>query len=209
MPMTPYMPQVDPVADFAGCIVKARELSSGAIEVPGQEKGQRCVALITPGRLIMAIPCPPAGAVTDEMLSSIRRIVPHEPRQAITVIGFNDIVKQNALNPGQINALIPFLGYLIGMAYDGHNVVVFEGHPSAFQAGCKNADLLLVDQSMAVHLQNDWVRVASSVMKTPRILVFGSDGSLALVDPASPPAVRTESQPPPQKPWWWPFGKSR
>ena len=207
--MTPYMPQVDPVADFVGCFAKARELSSGATDVPGQDKGQRRVALITPGRLIMPIACPPAGAVTSEMLSSIRRIVPQEPQQAITVIAFNDIVKQNALNPGQINALIPFLGYLLGMAYDGHNVVVFEGHPSALQVGCGNADLLLVDQRMAAHLQNDWVRVASSVMKTPRILVFGSDGSLALVDPASPPAVRTESPSPPQKPWWWPFGKSR
>jgi len=206
--MTPYMPQVDPVADFAGCIVKARELSSGATEVPGQEKGQRSVALITPGRLIMAIPCPPEGAVTREMLAGIRNIVPDQPKLAVTVIGFNDIVKQNALNPGQINALIPFLGYLIGMVYDGHNVVVFEGHPSAFQVGCENADLLLVDQRMAAHLQNDWVRVASSVMKTPRILVFGSDGSVAQVDPASPPAVRNEN-PPPRKHWWWPFGKSR
>lgn len=207
--MTPYMPQVDPVADFAGCIAKARELSSRATDVPGQDKGQRRVALITPGRLIMAIPCPPAGAVTNEMLVGIRNIVPDEPKLAVTVIAFNDIVKHNALNPVQINSLIPFLGYLAGMAYDGHNVVVFEGHPSAFQVGCENADLLLVDQRMTAHLQGDWVSVASSVMKTPHILVFNSDGSVAVVDPASPPSVRIEFPESPKKPWWWPFGKSR
>jgi hypothetical protein len=188
------MPQVDPVADFAGCMAKARELSSGVIDVPGQEKGQCRVALIMPGRLIMAIPCPPAGAVTNEMLMGVRQIVPSDPKLAITVIGFNDITKQNALTPEQINGLIPFLGYLVGLAYDGHNVVVFEGHPSALQAGCKNADLLIVDQRMILFLQNDCGRSASSVMKTQRILVFGSDGPLAEIDPASPPSIQAEPQ---------------
>ena len=190
--MTPYMPQVDPVADFAGCMAKARDLSSGTTEVPRQEKGQRYVALITPGRLIMAIPCP--RSATEEMLAGIRQIVPSEPKLAVTVIGFNDVVKQNALNPGQLNGLIPFLGYLLGMAYDGHTVVVFEGHPSALQAGCKDVDLLIVDQRMIPFLQSDCVRVASSVMKTPRILAFGSDGSVAEIDPATPPAVQQEPQ---------------
>lgn len=128
------------------------------------------------------------------MLADIRQIVPSEPKLAITVIGFNDVVKENALNPGQINGLIPFLGILVGMSYDGHNVVVFEGHPSALQAGCNNAELLIVDQRMTPLLQNDWVRAVSSVMKTPRILVFGSDGSVAQIDPASPPAVQAEFQ---------------
>jgi hypothetical protein len=40
---------------------------------------------------------------------------------------------------------IPFFGFLLGFAAIGHRVWVFEGHSSALQAGCREADLLIVD----------------------------------------------------------------
>jgi hypothetical protein len=181
--MAVQMPDVDPDRDFAACFVQARRLSAGTVDVPGEEPGQRSVAIVTPWRLIMPIPCPPRQSVSAAMLASIRAIVPPHPKQAVTVIALNDVVKQGALTPGQANTLIPFLGYLVGMAYDGHTVVVFEGHPSALRAGCSDADVLIVDQAMVEHLQNDWIEVASAAMRKPRILIFGRDGSIAAVNP--------------------------
>jgi hypothetical protein len=177
------MPEVDPGRDLASCFAQARQLSAGTVDVPGEEPGQRSVAIVTPGRLIMPIPCPPPQSVSAAMLASIRAIVPPEPKLAITVVAFSDVVKQGALTPGQVNALIPFLGYLVGMACDGHTVVVFEGHPSALRVGCSDADVLIVDQAMVEHLQKDWIEVASTAMRNPRILIFGRDGSIAAVNP--------------------------
>jgi hypothetical protein len=200
------MPEVDLDRDIAACFAEARQLSAGAIDVPGEGPGQRHVTVITPGRLIMPLPCPPPDAVSVEMLVGIRRIVPPLPKLAITVIAFNDVVSQGALTPGQVNSLIPFLGYLMGMAFDGHTVVVFEGHPSALKVGCQNSNVLIVDQRMADHLQRDWVLAASTVMRYPRILVFQPDGSIAEVDISSPPPGKAEGPSRSKKPWW-PFGR--
>ena len=65
----------------------------------------------------------------------------------------------------------PFLGLLLGLAYIGHSVWIFEGHPSALAAGCRNADVLIVDGDMVPHLQEDWTAVASSVMRHREIYV--------------------------------------
>src|SRR5204863_4459621 len=64
---------------------------------------------------------------------------------------------------------IPFLGILLGFAYIGHTVWVFEGHSSALAAGCRDADVLIVDGGMAPHLPPDWRTVASASMKKPEI----------------------------------------
>jgi hypothetical protein len=204
--MALQMPEVDLARDIDACLAQARELSAGAIDVPGEPPGQRHVTIITPGRLTMPIPCPPPEAVSEQMLADIRRIVPPQPKQQITVIAFNDVVLRGALTAERVNSLIPFLGYLMGMAFDGHTVVVFEGHPSALKLGCQNSDLLIVDKRMAAHLQDDWVLEASAVMRNPRILLFGQDGSMTELESSSPPPGTGESQSRPKK-RWWPFGR--
>jgi hypothetical protein len=107
-----------------------------------------------------------------------------------------------------VNSLIPFLGYLMGMAFDGHSVLVFEGHPSALKAGCQNSDLLIVDEAMTDYLQENWVLEASAVMRNPRILLFGHHGSIAEVNSSSPPPGKAEG-PGRSKKSWWPFGRGR
>ncbi len=200
------MPKVDLDRDIDVCFAQARQLSAGAIDVPDEAPGQRRVAVITPGRLIMSIPCPPPDAVSEEMLAGIRRIVPQEPKRAIAVVAYNELALQDARTAEEMNSRIPFLGYLMGMAFDGHTVVVFEGHPSALKTGCQNSDILIVDEAMADLLQEDWVPVAAGVMKDPRILVFGPDGSIAELDPTRRPPAKAEGASRSKKPWW-PFGR--
>ena len=142
------------------------------------------------------------------MLDGVRRIFPENPKQQIAVIANNNVVAAKAFTAREANALIPFLGYLLGLAFDGHTVVVFEGHPSALAAGCKGATLLLMDQAMIEGLQSDWAAVAASAMQVPQILMFGRDGSLSKVVPGGGPmASATPPAPPAQKKrGWWPFG---
>jgi len=97
----------------------------------------------------------------------------------------------------------------MGLAFDGHTVVVFEGHPSALVAGCEGSTLLLVEQAMAEHLQPDWMSVAASAMKAPNILMFGRDGSVAKIVPDGNPTPPPAPASPPARPkrGWWPFGR--
>jgi hypothetical protein len=66
---------------------------------------------------------------------------------------------------------IPFMGMVMGLAYIGHAVWLFEGHSSALAAGCRDADVLLVDGEMVSHLQKDWAQVAASTMRHKEIYV--------------------------------------
>lgn len=61
--------------------------------------------------------------------------------------------------------------FLLAFAYIGHAVWVFEGHFSALAAGCRDADLLLVDGGLVPFLQPDWIKVVSPVMRNPEIYV--------------------------------------
>jgi hypothetical protein len=165
-PIDLYMPEVDEDQKRdEEAFATARQMSAGAFPSSEYELNQRCVAIITPGRLIMPISGPPAAAVSTDMLSGIPQVIPSQPRLAITVIAFNDVVEQDALTAGQVNALIPFLGYLVAMAFHGHTVVVFEGHRSAFEAGIRNSDMLIIDSAMLPFLQKDWMTVACRAMR--------------------------------------------
>jgi hypothetical protein len=143
--------------------------------------------------MILPLPCPPRGSVAPELIAGVRLIVPEDEPQAITVIAFNDVLRaelpdrpeQQGITAEEVSLLIPFLGHLLGMAYTGHSVVVFEGHSSALALACRDADLLIVDEAMLPRLQPDWVSVASHAMRKPRILVFGRDGRIHPLDPTS------------------------
>jgi hypothetical protein len=194
--MDRHMPEVDLDRDIQACFAEARKMSAGGVYVPGGVPGERYVTVITPGRMIVPISCPAPKAGYEEKLATLRSIVPPEPKRAITVIAFNDLVMHMDLESGitieLVKSLIPFFSWLRVMAFDGHTVVVFEGHPSALKVGCQNSDVLIADQSMVDHLQEDWVFVASTVMRHPWILVVGRDGSIAEVNPSTRPPRKAE-----------------
>ena len=71
-------------------------------------------------------------------------------------------------------AAIPFFDFLLGFSAIGHRVWVYEGHSSALAAGCRDADLLLVDAAMAAILDAenpDWRKQAQTAMRGETIRV--------------------------------------
>jgi hypothetical protein len=70
--------------------------------------------------------------------------MPPDPPLKISVISYTFI---EALTT-EIDKAIPFRGFLISWAYLGHSVIVFEGHPSAFESGVRDCDVLLIDSGM-------------------------------------------------------------
>jgi len=159
---SPYMPGVDLLSDMDALFDKARHsLLTGEYLSEKDERGQRAVVIVTPGRLTMFVPCPTPGSMSNKNAASMTRLMPPEPKLNISVVSYTFL---EALMQDK-GKCIPFLGYLAAWGYIGHSVVVFEGHPSAFESGVRNCDVLLVDSGMLPFLQADWVEVAHRVMR--------------------------------------------
>jgi hypothetical protein len=161
----PHLMDVELFEDMDEVFREARRAASGEDddEVTRSWKefeGQRAVAVITPGRLTMFSPCAEPNSVPEELIAQQRLLMPPDPPLKISVISYTFI---EALGT-DIDRAIPFRGFLSMWAYLGHSVVVFEGHPSAFESGVRDCDVLLVDSGMFPFLQLNWLDVASRVM---------------------------------------------
>ncbi|MBZ5595536.1 MAG: hypothetical protein LAP39_25100 [Acidobacteriia bacterium] len=160
------MPEVDHPADMNRVFDQARKSADAG---HGAGDPSRQVVLITPGRMLMLQPCPPPGSMPANVVTQIERLVSPKVKRKIAVIAYTDL---KAITKGLAKA-IPFFGMLVGMAYIGHCVWIFEGHPSALAAGCKEADVLIVDSGMLPHLPSGWQTLASS--EAPKLEVYIHD----------------------------------
>src|SRR5437773_101919 len=162
----PRMPEIETRADPVEVFRNARLAAAGATQLPGSGLG-RHVVIVTPGRLLMLHPCPPAGSMPEEKVAAIRKMTRSDPPRNIAAIAYTGLEALQANLPKSI----PFIGILIGFAYIGHSVWVFEGHPSALAQGCREADVLNVDGAMVPFLPPDWVAVASGAMRHREVYV--------------------------------------
>ncbi|HKY28431.1 MAG TPA: hypothetical protein VJM12_10885 [Pyrinomonadaceae bacterium] len=166
----PRLLEVEESVDADEVFERARKLSSGKLlkeevghPAPNMVEGQRGVAIVTPGRLIMFDRCPEPDSMPEEQVAPICQVLPREGPLTITVISYTDIEALTA--DTDMTRTIPFRGFLNAWAYAGHNVVVFEGHPSAFESGVRDCDVLLVDSGMLPFIQFNWASVAARVMR--------------------------------------------
>jgi hypothetical protein len=191
----PHMPSVDSIPDIAEMFVKARELA-GKNTPTG-----RAPVVLTPGhRILFPLPSVPPNTQSPEQIAPIERIAPRDPALNITVIALNTV--ETLMNNGWMRS-IPFAGYLMGLAYIGHNVVITEGHSSALPAACDQTDLLIVDGGMVPFLQSDWLEVAKQHLRSCQILIFGRDGKMTRIEANATTATQTQTRAVPlKKPWW-------
>jgi hypothetical protein len=60
---------------------------------------------------------------------------------------------------------------LLGLACIGHSVYVFPGTEESLTSGCKDADLLVVDDAQIPSLAAGWQMVAAAAMRGANVLV--------------------------------------
>jgi hypothetical protein len=145
------------------------QLESGSPLSEGAAKGQRAVAIVTPGRLIMFQPCPAPGSMRGQHVEDAKKLMPPDPPLNISAVSYT--LLEAFMKDETKTKCIPFLGFLTGFAYIGHNVVVFEGHPTAFESGVRDSDVLIIDSGMLPFIQEDWFEAARRVMR-PGARVF-------------------------------------
>lgn len=175
------MPEVEvyPSDKMREIFANARSLCSVKSGFLGLGTPERQVSLITPGRMIAQIPCPKQGSMNKDAVKSTEAILPAKPQKEVVAIAYTELkalMNGSVIDAQTVSNVIPFLGFLLGFSYIGHNVVIFEGHSSALAIGLKGADMVLVDELMAPHLRKDFVDIAYKVMRTPLINIYRTDG---------------------------------
>lgn len=209
----PHMPGVDVLSDMDGFFEMARSLS----DAEGYEKklqdietakfvhkdsslerppvGQRYVVFVTPGRAIMPLPAAKPNSVSKEKLKPMRDILQTDRPLKITAISYTRL--DAYLEDKTKTKCVPFLGFLLAFAYLGHDVLLFEGHPTALQAGVKESDFVLLDSAMLPFMQDDWAEVIfNSLNPNGRVRIHDREGYRlkTIVQQKSPPGWR-ETEP--------------
>ncbi|MDQ3918488.1 MAG: hypothetical protein M3348_08420 [Acidobacteriota bacterium] len=160
----PHMPGVDVLSNIDEIFGLARsELLNAESVIENSVAGQRAVAIVTPGRMIMYQACPPPGSLSDERIEGMKKAMP--PGQSLNISVVSYTLLEALTQDTTKTKCIPFLGILLAYAYIGHSVVVFEGHPSAFESGVRDSDTLIVDSGMLPFIQDDWAEVAYKTMR--------------------------------------------
>jgi hypothetical protein len=184
----PHMPGVDLLSDMDSFFIQVRKLleaenseifvqSTGiSMLIPPEHaiqatpKGQRHAAVITPGRMISLVPAPAPNTKSEKELASIKSILPGEAPLQITAISYTNL--EAYMKDETKTKCIPFLGFLAAFAYIGHNVIVFEGHPSALEAGVRNSDALIIDSGMLPFMAENWADTVFKAMNpNPKIFI--------------------------------------
>jgi hypothetical protein len=160
------MPKVDDSIDILPVVSSAREqISHGCPpetlrQLPGLAMGTRCLAVVTPSRRLLFFPGRAPGGVPQFAAYAVQELFPRQPRLNVSVIAHVelDLLQEDP------NRVIPFFGMLLGIAYSGHSVVVFEGHHSGLEGALRHCDVLLVDSGMLPFLLEDWANTAFASM---------------------------------------------
>ena len=184
----PHLMGVELFEDMDEVFLEARQLAAGQHPDPELDQAKRGVATVTPGRLIMLDQCPERDSVPEDELNSMLTMLPSKSPLNITAVSYTNI---EALTT-DISKAIPFRGYLLAWATAGHNVIVFEGNPSAFESGVRDADVLLMDSGMLPFVQFNWVEAAQRVMR-PEGKIFLHDRKTFTLSLFSKPEIQTES----------------
>jgi hypothetical protein len=162
----PRMPEVSIRSDIQEVFARLRQTAAA----PGAEGG---IAILKPDRTQLVMPRLAATPSLEGMAKNMDRVVPAAVKRNIAVIAYTLFDAQSGAVPGltEVSKAIPFLGILVGLCYIGHAVWVFEGHASALAAGCRDADVLIVDSAMRALLRPAWAGDAAAAMRNPNILV--------------------------------------
>ena len=107
-----------------------------------------------------------AAGLPPEAFESVKRLLPPEVKRNVAVIGDTAWTMGASPNVVTANDAIPFFGMLMGLGAIGHAVWVFDAaSPQALAAGCRDADLVIVDSARLDRLPPDWQSVIAKTMR--------------------------------------------
>lgn len=138
----------------------------------GKGPGEGLV-IVKPDRTLMVLPRMAESPELKGMAENVARIVPPDKQRNIAAIAHTlfEAGPEGTVGLAEVGKAIPFLGMLVGLSYIGHAVWVFDGQDSTLIAGCRDADIVIVDSDLRSSLPTGWDARAAAVMRSANILV--------------------------------------
>jgi len=132
------------------------------------------IAILKPDRTHIAMPRLAESDSLEATAKMMNSLIPGEVKRNIAVIAATVFETAAGAAPGleDVSKAIPFLGMLLGLSYIGHSVWVFEGHSSALAAGCRDADVLVVDSVLRGKLCGSWEGMCGATLRNANILLY-------------------------------------
>ena len=146
--------------DIEGCFERARNHAA-----------QGKLAVMRADGQCLLLPALAKTSVNPQMVAAVERIIPPTTKRNVAVIGETAWASTASPSLQTANQAIPFFGMLMGFNCIGHSVWVFDGSANTLSAGCRHADVLIVDGASVSALSSDWQVQARAAMRNPQILI--------------------------------------
>jgi hypothetical protein len=153
---------VDPKAVFEKIFEEVRKLAV------------RGLVIVKPNLKHLVLPAMAKTPQLESIEASMEKLIPSDVKRKVAVIS-NSSFEADTPDIKEVAKSIPFLGILMGLTYIGHGVWVFEGTASTLAAGCRDADVLIVDSAKLPVLPSGWQDAAASVMRNANILLHNRE----------------------------------
>ena len=120
----------------------------------------------------MRLPAMDKEAAPPQAVAAVERLLPSTAPRNVAVIANTSWAITEKPSVQDATGAIPFFGLLMGFAAIGHAVWVFDGSAPILAAGCRDADMAIIDADRLEALPASWQNSVVPVMRTPRILVY-------------------------------------
>jgi hypothetical protein len=138
-----------------------------------EKAAQRQLVVLRPDGQLLMLPSVDAAYVPAGALAAVEGLLPSKVKRNVAVIGDTAWTLAAAHSLPAANQAIPFFGMLMGFGIIGHAVWVFDAaSPAALSAGCRGADVLIVDGERLAAMPEGWHHAVVKAMRTPEILVY-------------------------------------
>jgi hypothetical protein len=136
------------------------------------EQGTRGLVVVRPDNALLLLPALEESPSLTSLAAGMERMIPSQVKRNIAVIATTAFATDgNGIDLAGAGKAIPFLGLLMGLSYIGHHVWVFEAQKGTLAAGCREADVLVVDSAFMPRLSKGWEPEAARAMSNANILV--------------------------------------
>jgi len=120
------------------------------------------------GRIVIL---PGLDQAPPDAVATVEKMMPSTTNRKVAVIA-DTRWTMDALNLQVASESIPFFGLLVGFASIGHAVWIFEAKASSLvSAGCRDADVVIIDGVRLSGLPEGWRAAAQKTMRGKQILV--------------------------------------
>ena len=141
---------------------------------PIREKAaQGQLVILRPDGRVIQLPAMPKESTPPQAIASVERMLPSSVKRNVVAVGDVAWALADAPDLRAANRAIPFFGLLMGFSTIGHAVWIFDSSaPAVLAAGCRGADVLIVDSQHLEKLPALWQDGVKKTMRNPQILVL-------------------------------------